>query len=221
MSSVESVNSVFIYVVDRDFGFAPNPFHGYCTLATCKPHVRNKAQLGDWVIGMGGKRLRATGRCVFAMRVTDKTTFDTYWADRRHIDKRPIRNGSSRSMVGDNIYHFDKSRSVWRQADSHHSNADGTINLHNLANDTKSRAVLISSYFYYFGRGAPVVPPILLSDLGYKNRRQYFRFPLEDCADLLAWLENQYRLSRNLVLADPFDFDRSHSRFDGRANKVS
>lgn len=47
--------NVFIYVVDRDFGFAPNPFHGYCTLATCKPGIRKSAAMGDWVVGMAAQ----------------------------------------------------------------------------------------------------------------------------------------------------------------------
>ncbi len=28
----------------RDYGFAPNPFHGICTLATCKPVIRRVAR---------------------------------------------------------------------------------------------------------------------------------------------------------------------------------
>ena len=67
---------VYIYVVARDFGFAPNPFHGFCTLATCKPRIRRKAEVGDWVIGMGGDRLNATGRCIYAMRVSAKVNFN-------------------------------------------------------------------------------------------------------------------------------------------------
>src|SRR5215475_1820360 len=70
---------VYIYVVDRDFGFAPNPFHGVCTLATCKPGIRNTVKVGDWVIGLGGRRLNATGRCVFAMRISETTTYNEYW----------------------------------------------------------------------------------------------------------------------------------------------
>src|SRR5438093_377218 len=95
---------VYMYVVDRDFGFAPNPFHGYCTLATCKAGIRAKARTDDWVIGMGGARLKATGRCVFAMLVTGSLSFNEYWSSPAHFDKRPVRNGSSRMMVGDNIY---------------------------------------------------------------------------------------------------------------------
>ena len=37
------------YVVRYDSGFAPNPFYGYCTLATCKPNIRRSADIGDWV----------------------------------------------------------------------------------------------------------------------------------------------------------------------------
>ena len=33
----------------RDYGFAPNPYFGYCTLATCKPVIRRCAGVGDWI----------------------------------------------------------------------------------------------------------------------------------------------------------------------------
>jgi len=44
--------SVFSYVVKNDGGFAPNPFHGSCTLACCKPKIRNVASAGDIVVGL-------------------------------------------------------------------------------------------------------------------------------------------------------------------------
>src|SRR5882762_6472831 len=44
---------LYSYVVARDFGFAPNPFYGFCTLATCKPRIRAHACVGDWVLGTG------------------------------------------------------------------------------------------------------------------------------------------------------------------------
>lgn len=160
------MGKVYIYVVDRDFGFAPNPFHGYCTLATCKPGIRNGAEVGDWVIGMGGSRLGATGRCVFAMRVTEAITFNQYWTDAAYRDKRPVRNGSRKMMVGDNIYFCDPATRAWSQADSHHSNADGSPNPHNLSTDTQSDRVLLSRHYFYFGKDAPPVPPALLAAIG-------------------------------------------------------
>ena len=35
---------LYSYVFDHDYGFAPNPFHGVCTLATCKPSIREHAE---------------------------------------------------------------------------------------------------------------------------------------------------------------------------------
>ena len=92
-----------MFVVARDFGFAPNPFHGVCTLATCKPVIRRVAATGDWVLGVGGSRLRAEGRLVFGMQVSSALTYDEYWHDPRYRDKRPVRNGSRKMVVGDNI----------------------------------------------------------------------------------------------------------------------
>ncbi|MGH7982219.1 MAG: hypothetical protein ACREFF_03620 [Candidatus Udaeobacter sp.] len=212
--------AVYMYVVDRDFGFAPNPFHGYCTLATCKPGIRSTAQLGDWVVGMGGKNLGATGRCVFAMEVTDKIDFQEYWTNRRYITKRPVRNGSSLRLVGDNIYHRDGETSEWQQADSHHSKPDGSPNPLNVQNDTKSDRVLISEHFLYFGREAPLVPAELLSATSFVNRQGHRRFDDEASKKLIEWLCVNFSSSLNLVAADPFNFDQSEKRYSGEGSKI-
>ena len=83
------MSRVYMYVVKGDFGFAPNPFHGACTLATCKPPIRKGARVGDWVIGMGGSRLNATGRCIYAMEVTQAFTFNGYWDPSRIPGQAP------------------------------------------------------------------------------------------------------------------------------------
>ncbi len=210
-----------MYVVDRDFGFAPNPFHGYCTLATCKPLIRRKAEVGDWVIGMGGSRLKATGRCIFAMCITEKLTFNDYWSDSAFLDKKPVRNGSHKMMVGDNIYHFDTTTNEWHQADSHHSHADGSINRENLARDTRADNVLISRHFFYFGSQAPAVPSNLLDAIGYKNRRTHWEFKDTDAAGLIKWLHSSFPSFLNQVVSDPFDFDKSQKRYSAGNNKIT
>lgn len=213
--------NVYIYVVRRDFGFAPNPFHGYCTLATCKSPIRARAQVGDWVIGMGGARLKATGRCIFAMKVTEQPiTFSAYWSDPTHRDKRPVRNGSRKMMVGDNIYHRVSRSRIWQQADSHHSNPDGTENAHNVENDTKADRVLLSKHFFYFGRKAPVVPVSALESLGYRNGRHYRIYSESDCTDLLSWLTQSFGHELNIVVADPFDFASSDKRYSAGDDKI-
>jgi hypothetical protein len=209
-----------MYVVDRDFGFAPNPFHGCCTLATCKPGIRSRAEAGDWVFGMGGCRLGATGRCLFAMRVTNKITFNDYWSDPEYLDKKPVRNGSNRMLVGDNVYHCDSQTGEWHQADSHHSNPDGSVNRHNLRTDTKTDKVLVSRHYYYFGSKAPTVPKRLLDALGFKNGRNYRVFDAKTCVGLIQWLHTSFASLLNTVGADPFDFDQSEKRYSAGDNKV-
>lgn len=210
------MSSVFIYVIDRDFGFAPNPFHGTCTLATCKPRIRRAAAVGDWVIGMGGRRLNATGRCVFAMRVSRKIDFNTYWTEAKYRDKKPVRNGSQKMMVGDNIYHH--AGDEWIQLDSHHSHPDGTQNSQNVINDTTADSVLISDHFYYFGKLPIEIPVTIMNDLGYRNRRNHRRFAFDKAKSLLDFL----RLSApvNRVLADPHDFDSADARYSHGSNKI-
>ena len=215
------MSRAYVYVVDRDFGFAPNPFHGFCTLATCKPGIRARAAVGDWIVGMGGTRLKATGRCVFAMKVTRKVTFDEYWSGPQFFDKRPVRNGSRRMLVGDNIYHRDRSGKRWIQADSHHSNSDGSVNPANVQRDTKSDQVLISECFYYFGKRAPTVPSALLASLGYTNGRNYRVFELPAASRLIAWLEASFGEVRNVLADDPFDFEGSEARYSVSSNKIS
>ena len=70
---------LYSYVVARDFGFAPNPFHGFCTLATCKPEIRRTAHVGDWIVGTGSKPNDLEGRLVYAMRSSEAISFDEFW----------------------------------------------------------------------------------------------------------------------------------------------
>jgi len=210
------VSSIFVYVVDRDFGFAPNPFHRICTLATCKPRIRRAATTGDWVIGMGGNRLNATGRCIFAMRVTRKIDFNTYWAEMEYRDKKPVRNGSQKMMVGDNIYHSVGDK--WIQLDSHHSYPDGKQNDHNVINDTSQDSVLISDHFYYFGKSPIEIPVVVLSELGYRNGRNHRRFEPIKCESLLKIIAQSAPI--NTVLADPHDFESAHARYSRGNNKI-
>lgn len=208
---------VFIYVVDRDFGFAPNPFHGLCTLATCKPIIRRTALLGDWVVGMGGRRLNATGECIFAMKVTSKITFNEYWERPAFYDKRPIRNGSKKMMVGDNIYSFQNG--AWNQLDSHHSQPDGTPNFHNVAKDTQADAVLVSDHFYYFGRASVRIPDAILIGMGYENGRAHRKFELASASGFIEYLESNFPLNR--ILGDPYDFEHASATYSAENNKIT
>ena len=96
----------------RDYGFAPNPYFGYCTLATCKPVIRRCAGVGDWIAAFGAAKSPVCGKLVALMRVEECLSFDEYWEDERFKCKRPVFNKGVMHMYGDNIYHHDKEKWV-------------------------------------------------------------------------------------------------------------
>jgi hypothetical protein len=148
---------LYSYVVARDYGFAPNPFHEVCTLATCKPKLRAKAALGDWVVGTGSAGNNLTGHLVFAMQVTEAMSFSDYFADPRFQLKKPNLAGSLKQAFGDNIY-SPNGKGGWYQLHSHHSLEDGSPNPQNVKNDTHPDRLLLSDRFAYFGDAAPPIP---------------------------------------------------------------
>lgn len=149
------------YVVRYDSGFAPNPFYGYCTLATCKPGIRRSAAIGDWIVGSGSSSVGRGGYLVYGMRVTEAMTFDEYAADPRFESKKPFRNGSRKQSCGDNIYFRPGLKTSWQQRDSFHAHADGSLNPDHVQRDTGVNRVLISNDFIYFGGQGPEFPPEL------------------------------------------------------------
>lgn len=148
---------LFSYIVARDYGFAPNPFFGFCTLATCKPQIRERAAVGDWIVGTGAKkRYDLAGHLIYAMKVDEILDFNGYWGDPRFGCKRPALNGSLKLMYGDNIYRRLGKR--WIQADSHHSLDGGKPNQRNIERDTSTDRMLISRSFVYLGAAAVPIP---------------------------------------------------------------
>ena len=131
------MTTLFAYVMTNDDGSAPNPFHDVCTLALCMPMTRGAAKVGDYVVGLAGKRLReclnkgGEWRIIYAMQVSEAMTFEEYWLDQRFRAKRPGK-GKIR-VLGDNVGHAVK----------------GTDRL------------LIGEKFAYWGRETMPVPPEL------------------------------------------------------------
>jgi hypothetical protein len=184
---------LYSYKVVYDIGFAPNPFHGTCTLATCKPRIRNGASVGDWIAGVGSRAQGTAGKLVYAMEVGEKLTFDQYWTDPRFERKRPDRRGSLKYRYGDNVYHRSPSGD-WIQEDCRHSMDDGTPNPEHVKRDTSADAVLIAAQFTYWGGSGPQLPPELRdwngADLGEPGRdHTYTAYPPEMVASFVAWAE--------------------------------
>ena len=162
--------SLFSYVVVSDDGFAPNPFFGYCTLATCKPRIRKRAQIGDWIVGTGSaargaRGVERRGHLVYAMRVTEVIGTRDYWIDPRFQFKKPTFKGDRIrvSASGDNIYEW-RGPNCWRQLPSYHSHPDGTQDEAQTKKDTDVERILSSDDFVYFGGEGPRLPSKYLND---------------------------------------------------------
>ena len=194
------------YVVARDFGFAPNPFFGVCTLATCKPRIRGVAQIGDWVVGTGSKRHGREKHIVYAMRITDAMTFTQYWNDALFQRKRPNLRGSKKQAFGDNIYSRNSRTKKWCQANSHHSMPDGSPNPSNIRTDTKADRVLISNAFVYWGGSGPRVPQKFLNYLGVGGRNHRTNFPPNFVEEFVGWIRS---LGEKGYVGEPLDWSRT------------
>lgn len=176
------------YVVEHDYGFAPNPFWGWCSLANCKPKIRLKAEIGDFVMGTGSAGASLARHLVYWMRVEEVMGFDEYWADERFRPKRPVLNGSRMQRFGDNIYHTDEQGSI-HQLDSFHSEEGGKVSEGNLRRDTGTTTrVLVGRDFAYFGSRAPFIPKelgfVVKKGPGHKNK-----FGDEEVSRVTEWLQ--------------------------------
>ena len=164
------MSRLFSYVVQHDFGYAPNPAGGFCTLAKCKYGRRGRkniielAEVGDWVAGTSGADLRVSaghGKLIFAMRVGEKLTLKEYYQDPRFRDRR------------DN-----------EERDAH----------------LNERYALISSSYYYFGRNAPDLSDLPGRHLHhpFEKRGPGHRsdFTEEFIRDFAGWLESRWEIGQ-------------------------
>jgi hypothetical protein len=188
----------YSYLVEHDFGLAPNPFGGFCTLTVCKPQIRKSRnlQIGDWIIGTCSKALEVSFRrrlrhhLIYAMQVSEIMLMEDYWNDIRFKCKKPILNGSLTLMYGDNFYHKDN-HGNWIQEDSAHSNTDGTPNIKHLKIDTGGKNVLVSEHYFYFGQNAPALPANLKTvchtAIGQK------KLTIAEGNEFIIWLTSKYQ----------------------------
>lgn len=153
---------LFTYKLKHDTGFAPNPFHHMCTLATCKAGIRLTKDVGDWVAGFTSAFLNGDPvgeeRLIYLMQVTEKIGLDAYYRAPRFAVKVPrLRAACCVDRAGDNIYHLVAGKMV--QADNPHHDAS------NIEDDLSGEFVLIGQRFYYFGSKPLAVPRLIRPDV--------------------------------------------------------
>lgn len=195
---------MYSYKIEHDYGLAPNPFGGYCTLAICKPTIRGNRRLkiGDWVIGTGSAKLKNLNHLIFAMKVEEKLDFNQYWNDDRFQYKKPIINGSLAKMYGDNIYHQD-ANGDWIQKNSAHSLIDGTPNEGHIKTDTGGNYVLISQTFYYFGSNQISIPEEYREVCNKGRNMKGPSIPDEVASEFIDWLQSNFRYG---IHGDPINW---------------
>lgn len=161
------MSRLFSYLMTHDSGFAPNPFHGTLTLATCKPGIRRTKREGDWVAGFASSALVKASKVkindqglVYLMRIGTILSLDEYFIAPKFQSKKPspkintVRNISK--DYGDNIYYYDASGNPQQLQNRNHFKED-------IERDTGGKNVLIADKFYYLGRNCPI------PDGGWKN----------------------------------------------------
>ena len=139
----------FSYKLTHDDGLAPNPFWEFLTLAVCKPEIRENRNIGDWIAGFSSKELDSSceigkEKLIYLMKVTGKIPFSKYWNNPKYDIKKPdLASSDLRKHVGDNIYK--PVRMEYEQVPNvRHCSSD-------MDKDLKSKQVLLSDEFYYFG----------------------------------------------------------------------
>lgn len=152
------------YIITHDKGFAPNPFHGFLTLATCKPSIRRSQNIhvGDWLVGISAKSSLGRDHLIYMAQISEIVSLEEYADNARFAVKKPGKEGNS--IHGDNIYYKDN-KGGWQQLpDAAH---DKTQQEHDISGEN----ALIAKDFWYFGKQAPKIPTHL--DLIGNARTKY------------------------------------------------
>lgn len=152
--------NILSYVITHDYGFAPNPYGDFLSLATCKPVLRRNAKVGDVILATGSVKTVGNGKIVYAAIVSEIVSMEDYGSNSRYEQKMPPLNKS-----GDSIYYW-KGGTVIQRENQYHGKAD-------IVHDVSGRNVLLCEEFWYYGKDAIEVPANLIDVVkkgpGYKR----------------------------------------------------
>jgi len=203
------MTKIYSYVLRFDDGGAPNPFWDTCTLTICKPAIRRKASIGDWVIGTGSKNAKCNDGIVhnledcivYAMKISDIKTLQEYddFCKTSLPNKIPNwRSSDWRLSMGDCIYDYtNRIDPIIRK---------GVHDEGNRKKDLSGINALLSDNFYYFGERA-IFLPSYLKDLIKRNQGHKKIENINLISKFEEWI---IKLPKNMVCADP----QMRSEFD-------
>jgi hypothetical protein len=169
---------LYAYKMTNDNGFAPNPYAGCLTLATCKPALRKTKKVGDWMAGFTGLSMGAAPgqeRLVYLARISRKLALEDYYE--QYPQKRP-----GNCPNADNIYRRDGNGS-WQQLENPFHGAE------KLAEDVAGKYVLVADEFYYFGRQALEIPEGVRPAIPARQHPQGFLTQGQAAEEFIAWVK--------------------------------
>jgi hypothetical protein len=186
------------YVMAYDFGFAPNPFGDYCTLAACTPnHCRVNLDEGDWLAGHSSAK---TGqRLIYAMEVLEVLDLNFYYRDERFQYKKPRFDRTLQEACGDNLYYRNEDGTWGRHKSGFHPGQ------RHQEQDKKGNRVFIANHFYYFGKESEELP-LHLTGIIRKGPSCKCDHPEELVRGFVDWVQASYTPG---ACALPRDFDQS------------
>lgn len=142
---------ILSYVLTCDTGFAPNPFHGFLTLATCKPNIRKSAKINDVLVGTGSAQSIGNDKLIYAGVISEVVSIEEYFENKKYAVKKTKLDGGLPEKCGDNIYQ--KIDGMWKQSpNENHFEED-------MERDINGKNVLVCNKFWYFGKFAIDIPP--------------------------------------------------------------
>jgi len=187
----------------HDTGFAPNPFHGVLTLATCKPGIRRTKGVGDWIAGFSSKALLRNAAhygvfipsyaLIYLGRVSEVIPIAEYFRDERFSSKIPsTKEGHAIASVGDNSYRplvpepNPYHPEDYQQLESEHGEEDKK---HDLGGEN----VLVFDTFYYLGReGSPLEPDIHINRPVKQTSAGVETTDKHQIQSLIEWVNQKY-----------------------------
>ncbi len=152
MTQSNSQPDIFIYKMTADTGGAPCIHDGLISLCICKPDIRTSpsANKGDWIIGMGGKRVpELKDRLIYIMQVKECIKGSVYYAPESKYADRP-----------DCIYEWDGNDYIWKSGAKYHLDGTGLTTDLGEAPEYDKAICLVGDKFAYFGDGKKTDPSI-------------------------------------------------------------
>lgn len=206
---------LYCYKMTHDTGFAPNPYHGVLTLATCKPVIRRCAKKGYWISGWAsnvvqGKDKKYTDKAqklIYLAEISEVISIEEYWnkyPQKRQPDQLSdgkkegykscgntiIPQISNIEYLGDNIYEPDASETFGfkRHENAHHGEQ-------NKEHDLSGKNVLICKNYYYFG----IENALEIKDKGFVLPRwKKFSINDEEAKKVINFVTKNYSSGINL-----------------------